>query len=84
MEAKKYSSYAQIDHELKILKVEREIHYQKIVLSLDKTKECLMPSKTVSLVGDIYKKATSGIVGTVLKFAVPYAINWYINRKRGD
>jgi len=84
MEPKKYSSYAEIDHDLKILKVEREIHYQKILLSIDKTKETFMPSKSVSFVGDVLKKATSGPVGTILKLAIPYAINWYINRKRGD
>lgn len=84
MEPKKYSSYAQIDHDLKILKVEKEIHYQKIILTMDKTKESLMPSKTVSFVGDVLQKATTGPIGTILKIAVPYAINWYINRKRGD
>lgn len=84
METKKYSSYAEINHDLEILKVQREIHYQKIVLSLDKTKESFLPSKTVSLISDIYQKATSGMLGTILKIAIPYAINWYINRKRGD
>ena len=84
MESKKYSSYAEIDHDLKILKVEKEIYYQKILLSIDKTKETFMPSKAVSLVGDIYQKATSGMLGTILKIAVPYVVNWYINRKRGD
>jgi hypothetical protein len=84
MEAKKYSSYAEIDRDLEILKIEKEIHYQKILLGFDKTKESFMPSKTVSLVGNIYQKATSGIIGTVLKIAVPFAFNWYINRKRGN
>lgn len=84
MEPKKYSSYAEIDHDLKILKVEREIHYQKILLTIDKTKETFMPSKSVSFIGDVYQKATSGMLGTILKIAVPYAVNWYINRKRGD
>ena len=84
MEPKKYSSYAEIDHDLKILKVQREIHYQKIMLSIDKTKESFLPSKTVSLISDIYQKATSGILGTILKIAIPFVINWYVNRKRGD
>jgi hypothetical protein len=83
MEPKKYSSYAEIDRDLQILKMQRELHHQKIMLSIDKTKEAFMPSKTVSLVGDIYQKATSGVIGTILKIAVPYAVNWYINRKRG-
>ena len=84
METKKYSSYAEIDHDLKVLKAGSEYHYQKIVQSIDKTKESFIPSKSVSFVADIFQKATSGILGTILKIAVPYAVNWYINRKRGD
>jgi hypothetical protein len=84
METKKYSSYAQIESDLEILKIEKEIHYQRILLSVEKTKESFLPSKTVSLISDIYQKATSGMLGTILKIAIPFAINWYINRKRGD
>ncbi|MCF6129811.1 DUF6327 family protein [Flavobacterium sp. AS60] len=84
METKKYSSYAEINHDLEILRLEKEIHYKKMLLSIDKTKESFLPSKTVSLISDIYQKATSGMLGTILKIAIPYAINWYINRKRGD
>jgi hypothetical protein len=84
MALKKYSSYAQIDNDLEILKTEREIHYQRILLSIDKTKESFLPSKTVSLISDLYQKATSGMLGTILKIAIPFIINWFINRKRGD
>jgi len=84
MEPKKYSSYAQIEQDLEILKIEREIHYQKILLSIDKTKESILPSKSVSLLGNLYQKVFSGTYGTILKMIIPYAINWYINRKRGD
>lgn len=83
METKKYSSYAEIDRDLKILKVEREINYQKIILNVDKTKESVIPSKAVSFVGEVLDKSTTGPIGTILKIAVPYAVNWYINRKRG-
>ena len=84
MGTKKYSSYAEIDRDLKILKAGREFHYQKILGSIDKTKESFIPPKAVSFVGNIVQKATSGMLGTVLKIAVPFAVNWYINRKRGD
>ena len=84
METKKYSSYAEINHDLEILKIEKEIHYQKILLSIDKTKENILPSKSASFVGDLYQNVFSGSLGTILKIAIPYAVNWYINRKRGD
>lgn len=84
METKKYSSYAQIENDLEILKVEKEIHYQKMLLSVDKTKEAILPSKSVYFIGNVYEKAFSGTYGTIFKIAIPYVINWFINRKRGD
>ncbi|WP_445453424.1 DUF6327 family protein [Flavobacterium sp. 25HG05S-40] len=84
MAAKKYASYAEIEHDLKILKLEREIYQKKVVLSLNKTKESFLPSKSVSLLGDIYSKLFSGTIGSIVKLVIPYVINWYINRKRGD
>ncbi|WP_333598996.1 DUF6327 family protein [Flavobacterium sp.] len=84
METKKYSSYAEIERDLEILKIEKEIHYQKIVLSIEKTKESIVPSKSISFVADVYDKVFSGTYGTILKILIPYAINWFINRKRGD
>jgi sulfatase maturation enzyme AslB (radical SAM superfamily) len=84
METKKYSSYAQIENDLQILKVEREIQYQKIRLSVDKTKESLAPSKTISFLSNIYENVLSGTVGTIIKTLIPIVINWYFNRKRGD
>ena len=84
METKKYSSYAQIENDLEILKVEKELYYKKMLLSVEKTKETILPSKSVSFVGNLYQKVFSGTYGTLLKIAIPYIINWYINRKRGD
>ena len=84
METKKYSSYAAIEQDLEILKLEKELYYQKMLLSIDKTKESILPSKSVSFIGNLYQKVFSGTYGMLLKIAIPYIINWYINRKRGD
>ena len=84
METRKYSSYAEIEKDLAILKIEKEIHYQKIVLSIDKTKESILPSKSLSLVSQVYEKVFTGTTGTIVKLIIPYLINWYMNRKRGD
>ena len=84
METKKYSSYAAIEQDLEILKLEKELYYQKMLLSIDKTKESILPSNSVSFIGNLYQKVFSGTYGTLLKIAIPYIINWYINRKRGD
>jgi hypothetical protein len=84
MENKKYSSYAEIEQELQILKIEREIQYQKIVLSIDKTKESILPFRKVNKILESISNFSSGTYGTILKTAIPILINWYLNRKRGD
>lgn len=84
MDNKKYSSYAEIERDLEILKVEKEIYYQKTLLSIDKTKESILPSKSVTLINNVYQKVFSGTFGTLLKILIPYGINWYLNKKRGD
>ena len=84
METKKYSSYAEIEQDLEILKLEKKIYYQKMLLSIDKTKDSILPSKSISLIGNLYQKVFSGTYGTILKLLIPYVFNWYINRKRGD
>lgn len=83
METKKYSSYAQIDMDLEILKLEREINYQKILLSVDKTKESIVPFRKINKVLETVSNFSLGTLGTLLKTLIPMVINWYMNRKRG-
>jgi hypothetical protein len=83
MGAKKYSSYAQIDLELEILKVEKELNLKRIVLDLEKTKESFLPLNLIKgFVGD-YKSILSNYSGTIINIAVPILINWLLKRKRG-
>jgi hypothetical protein len=84
MEPKKYSSYAQIELELEILKLEKELNLQKIKLNVEKTKESLLPKNIIkSFLGD-YKSILSDYSGTILNIAIPLLINWFTKRKRGD
>ena len=41
METKKYTSYAEIERDLEILKLEKEINYNKIKLNFERTKEIM-------------------------------------------
>jgi hypothetical protein len=54
------------------------------VLGIEKTKERLVPSQSISLLTDVYQKIFSGTYGTIAKLLIPYLVNWIINRKRGD
>lgn len=87
---KKYSSYAEIDRDLEILRIEKELSYQKLINGVQKTKDSLTPQNIVS---DIIGKYSSALpYGAVVSTAVPFIINkifpfvknWFVNRKRGN
>jgi hypothetical protein len=90
METKKYSSYAQIERELEILKIEKEISYQKLAYGFQKTKESITPQNIVSdLIGTYSSVIPYGaIVSTAAPFilnkAIPFIKNWFAKRKRGN
>ena len=84
MGTKKYSSYEQIELELEILKVERELNLKRIVLNIKKTKESLLPVNLIKgFIGD-YKSILSSYSGTIFNIAIPFLIKWILNRKRGN
>ena len=84
MEAKKYSSYAEIERDLEILKLEKEISYQKLVLSFQKTKEVITPQKIINGFFSSYKDYVSNNYPKILQSILPFVINWFINKKRGN
>ena len=84
MEIKKYSSYAEIERDLEVLKLEKEINYQKLVLSFQKTKESITPQNVVNGIFSSYKDYFSNSYGSIFKSILPYIIGWFINKKRGN
>jgi hypothetical protein len=83
MEPKKYSSYIEIERDLEILKLEKEISYQKLVLSVQKTKESITPENIISGFFDPYKNVIPDQLISIIKSMVPYIISYFVNRKRG-
>ena len=84
METKKYSSYAEIDRDLEILKLEKDINYQKLVLNVQKTKESRTPQNIVNGFISSYTDYFSNSYTKILQSVLPYIIGWFINRKRGN
>lgn len=84
MQTKKYSSYAQIDNELEILKIEKEISYQKLVLSVQQTKESLSFLNISINVLDTVKSTLFSSYSSVLRFLIPIVIKWIKNKRRGN
>lgn len=77
MQTRKYSSYAQIDKELEILKVEKEISYQKLVLSVQKTKESFSISNVTITILDTIKTTFFSSYGTIFRLLIPIVIKWF-------
>jgi len=84
MEPKKYSSYAEIERDLEILKLEKEINYQKLVLSFQRTKEGITPQKIVNGFFSSYKDYFSNNYPKILQSILPHIISWLFNKKRGN
>ena len=64
MNTKVYSSYDEINRDLEILKVEKDLAYAKFKRSLDETKESLEP---MNMIGETPKK----ILGVLGAFSGP-------------
>ncbi|MBE8724850.1 DUF6327 family protein [Flavobacterium hungaricum] len=84
MERKKYSSYAAIEKDLEILKLEKEINYHKLVLSFQKTKESITPQYIVNGFLSSYKDYFTNSYVSILQSILPYIFGWFINKKRGS
>jgi len=84
MEIKKYSSFDEIDIELKILKLEKEISFQKLIWNFQKTKEDLSLQNIIGEVIGSYKEILSKTYEVILSTTIPILINWFSKRKRGD
>jgi len=80
MEAKKYSSYAEIDRDLEILKLEKDIQYQKLVLSIQKTRESFTPQGIVKNFLGSYKTILSESYLSMLNMALPYLVKWLFKK----
>lgn len=84
MKQKKYSSYAEIERDLEILKLEKEINYQKLVLSFQRTKDSITPQNIVNGFVSSYTDYFKNSYPKILQSILPFVINWFINKKRGN
>ena len=75
MENKRYRSYAEIDRDLEILKLEKEIQFHKLSQSFSKTKDSLSPGHMIS--GALPKAAVgllSGLSGPLKGMALSFVL----------
>lgn len=69
-----YSSFEEIELDLKILKIQREIHAQKIKLNLEKTGENLRPINLLEgYIGET-NRTTFSLIEQVIKIILQFVI----------
>ncbi|MGV3612954.1 MAG: DUF6327 family protein [Fluviicola sp.] len=69
-----YSSFEEIELDLQILKIEREIHAQKIKLNLEKTGENLKPINLLEGYIGESNRSTFSMVEQIIKIILNFAI----------
>lgn len=81
----KYSSYQEIDRELEILRVERELHLQRFLRSTQGIKNALSPANILksgfSSFGSSIGKST-GLKTMLISAAIKFLINRFIKKRR--
>ena len=77
MENMVYCSYKEIDRDLEILKLQKEIDYQKLSLSVEKIIDGLSPHSMIQNVLGSFSSAITKY-GLLQKIVVPFLINKFI------
>ncbi|WP_300564989.1 DUF6327 family protein [Flavobacterium sp.] len=77
MENMVYSSFEEIDRDLEILKLQKEIDYQKLSLSIEKTVDGLSPHSMIqNFLGGFGGAITQ--FGLLQKIVIPFLIKKFI------
>lgn len=80
MAAKKYTSYAEIDQELQILKAQKEKHYQILVSGIQKTGENFTPQGIVRNFVGSYKSILAESYLPILQLLLPKITRWLLTK----
>ena len=84
MNSRSYTSFEEIDRELEILKIKKDIHYQRLIYNVQKTKENLEPMHVVKGLFTSAVTSLPGSLGTIFNLALPFIIKRFFNKKRGN
>lgn len=82
MASKKYSSYAEIDRDLEILRLERQIHLEKMKLSVEKTKDNIKLGNLVEGYFDFSKEKAPSFIFRILRLAIPSILEFIKGRSK--
>jgi hypothetical protein len=80
MDGKVYKSYAELNRDLEILKLEKEIHAKKLSLSLNRTKELLSPEYLAMESVQALLPRLQSYSKNLLGFAFSIFISWLVKK----
>lgn len=82
---KKYRSYAEIDRDLEILKLEKDLHFEKMKLRFQQTKDNLSAPALVRGYFSLSTETKTGnlLINSLTKFGLPILTRW-LKRKKTD
>ncbi len=74
MKNKKYTSYEEIERDLEILALEKEINFKKLTQSFDKTKDSLSPGNLIGGVPKMAINAIGAIAGPLKQVGIAFLL----------
>lgn len=84
MATKRYSSYAEIDRDLEILKIERKLHLEKVKYGLENAKENLKFGNLVQGYLGFSFENKSSIMFKVIQFITPYIFKFMRSKSKEE
>ena len=84
MEKIRYASYAEIDKDLEMLQLEREIQKQKIGLSFQKSRDLIDVPYVLSEGLNSVSSSFQWNISTIFKWVIPIVLRYYMTKKRGN
>lgn len=77
-----YLSFQEIDNDIEILKIEKEIKYHRMILSIENTIISANPANIISRSLKLFLNFFSGNAGNIILKLTPYIIEWILKKKR--
>lgn len=74
MKNRTYNSYEEIDRDLEILALEKEINFKKLTQSFDKTKDSLSPGNFISGVPKMAINAIGAVAGPLKQVGIAFLL----------
>lgn len=81
MAKKIYKSYEEIDRELEILQLEKEIHAQKAALYFKKSRQNLAPDYLVGESIHAIMPKAQGMMSNIWMIVVSVIVRWFVKRQ---